>query len=216
MNTESQLQPCASSSVKLASLKVYRKKLVNYDPGMEAHVIRANNTSHWEKCWSSLWVYDFLLRWWVINEHKQRESEKNWKNESKKRKSKGAVKSRLEFIADNLDQVSRPLSSAITTDKEEFRLLKGESAKVYSLYNHHCTIVRLWHPEIKMDSIGTFRHKVLDAQRIVHHLSNGCCLLDLSTKIKLLDPYLTKITRDELSGANFAIWLPEDPIFGTS
>ena len=190
-----------------SSVKAYRQQLIDHHPEMESHVIRANDCSHWEKCWSSLWVYDFLLRWWIANKHKERENGKE-----RKRNSKQTVKSRLEFITNNLNQVFRPLSSAITADKEEFRLLKGESANVHCLYDHHCNIVGLWHPQMKMDSRETFRHKVLDAQRIVHHLSKGCGLSDLNRKIELMDPYLTKLTRDELSGVNFAIWLTEDVV----
>ena len=176
----------------------YRRKLISYHPQMEAHVIRAHDSRHWEKCWSSLWVYDFLVRLWIISERE--------KNKGKQ------VLSRVKFIITNLENVDRPLSSALTQNCKVFGLKKNENAKVYNLYERHCAILKLWFPHSRFDTKITFRRKVSKAQIIVRHLSKGYELSSVLARIHLMFPYLAKMTRDEMEGTVVTSLLPDDVI----
>ena len=144
-----------------------KKHLVNYHLDMETHAIWAHDSSHQQKCWSSLWVCNFLVQWWIGDENQTNEKNNEVtanQREKRKRKAKKDVKSQKEEerksqkeqTIHNLGLVCRPLSSAITPDQKPFCLSKGESVGVNSLHNQHCSQMKLWHPKLKMDTQDTF------------------------------------------------------------
>ena len=83
------LEDIKSKEPNFQCWKDCEKHLVKYHLDMETHAIQAHDSSHWQKCWSSLWVYNFLVWWWIFDENQT--NEKNNKvtaNQRAKRKRK--------------------------------------------------------------------------------------------------------------------------------
>ena len=107
-NRRGKPKPIIQAATPLADdVLSYRRKLISYHPEMEAHVIRAPESSHWEKCWSSLWVCDFLLRWWIISQEKEGKQVMSRLQflQAKEKEGKQVV-SRLQSTITNLENVN--------------------------------------------------------------------------------------------------------------
>ena len=180
---------CYNGSIQQVLDNQYQHELNNFHSDMLHHVSVGPAASHWERCWSSLYVYAFLL---TRIQCRSRRLERNMKT----------VLQPLYAIVDMNRKVFSPSTNDIPLLKEEYVYYRERIAGCMA-FGH------------KIDRWQTFSQKVDNARSVVVRL----CLakvFPVDTDIQLLDavtlitPYLSQMTRDEFR--HIATWLSKENI----
>ena len=162
---------------------------------MECHVAVNADSSHWDRCWSSLWVYAFLIQRMV----------------SKKFESRS--------LRENMRRVRAPFFAILDNSRKEFYPTEKDQHRPTILHVFHRkrvggdkTFGR------KVDEWPTFRAKVQTARCVVHRLCQANVFPiktddELSEAIVLMSPHSSKFSRDgQFCNKTCNHWLSDDII----
>ena len=164
----------------------YRFQLEKFHPEMKLYVALARDASYWDHCWSTVWVYAFLVQF---------------------------IRSPSDVLKKNMKNVGIPMYAIIDVCKKRFEPKQNDQLQVKDYHTKHCEHLSRDTTNCSApDKWPNFIQKVNAARNVVCRLLE-CNAAFLSEDVVLLmRPYLSKLSRDELRGKHFASWLSDEMI----
>ena len=180
---------CYNGSIQQILDSRYRHELDNFHSDMIHYVSVGPSASYWERCWSSLFVYAFLM---------------------------SRIQRRGPCLDRNMKTVLQPLYAIVDMNRDAFSPSRNDIRLIKEEYIYHCERM-VGHTACvqKIDQWPTFSEKVDNVRSVLVRLCMAK-VFPVDTDMQILDafllitPYLSQMTRDEFRDT--ATWLSKENI----